>query len=236
MPELVIARFFTHSTLNPARSEKEGRPIYDDLECVEITHPGDKLARKVFPAHEVWKYRANAAGVREPVTHAMRFPEQYRDFRDGAAQSTSGTPIEELPFLSQGKRFELKALNVYTAEALAGLDGQPLKQLGMGGRQMRNQARAYLENAAANAGTSRLAAENARLQQEIERLKAARPEGEGGSPGGETSFFAEMGEEALKQWIRDAGGPRPRDDASRETLVAAAEEINARLKAKQQKG
>ena len=63
----------------------------------------------------------------------------------------AGTPLSELTFLSQGKRLELKALNIHTAEALASLDGGPLKMLGIGGREMKNQAAAYLAKAAGNA-------------------------------------------------------------------------------------
>ena len=45
-----------------------------------------------------------------------------------------------LPFLTEASRAELRALNIYTVEALAAIDGQELKNLGHGGRDMKNKA------------------------------------------------------------------------------------------------
>src|SRR4030095_3993846 len=97
--------------------------------------------------------------------------EHYKAFREGQARAQSGTPIEELPFLSAAKRAELKALNIHTAEALAQLEGTPLTRLGMGGREMKNHAQAYLEPAKEGAMDAKLAAQNARLKDELEKMR-----------------------------------------------------------------
>jgi hypothetical protein len=75
------------------------------------------------------------------VTYAEVYNEQYRKFKAGQQQTVSGTPLSEAPFLTEGKRRELRALNIHTVEQLAGLDGANLKTLGMGGREWKNQAR-----------------------------------------------------------------------------------------------
>src|SRR5262249_21372308 len=140
-------------------------PIFKDMECVEIRMAANKQTVAVFPAHDTWKWDV-IDGINQPITYAMRFPEQYKRFKANEAQAMSGTPLEELPFITQAKRSELKALSIHTAEALASLEGNPLKQLGMGGRELKNQAQAYLDRSTDSAAVTRLAAE-------VEQLKAA---------------------------------------------------------------
>jgi hypothetical protein len=219
------AIFKMNSTLNPAKSKTAGRPIYDDMEICEIRTAGDRNSVKVFPAHEVSHHDETAeGGSGEPVTYAMRFPEQYKRFKDGTTQSQTGTPLEELPFLTQGKRYELKALNVHTAEALASLDGNPLKQLGIGGRELKNQAQAYLDTANKTANVTKLASENESLRQQIEAMRRdmAAPVAVEAEP----SQFDAMDDEQLKAFIADKSGSRPRGQPSHSTLVRMAEELS----------
>ena len=217
----LAAIFKTHATLNEAKTKTSGRPIYDDMEICEIRTAGDRQLVRVFPAHEVSHWDETPEGDREPVTYAMRFPDQYRRFKDGHTQSQTGTPLEELPFLTQGKRYELKALNVHTAEALASLDGTPLKQLGGGGRELKNQAQAYLDTAEKTADTTRLASENEILRQRIAQMELdAAPKTQS-----QPSKFEDMDDEALKAWIAETSGSRPRGQPSHATLVRMCEEI-----------
>ena len=60
---------------------------------------------------------------RSTVTYAERFARQYQQFKAQAAQTKSGTPLEYAPFLTEARRAELRALNIYTVEALAAIDG-----------------------------------------------------------------------------------------------------------------
>jgi hypothetical protein len=220
----LVAIFKTHSILNAAKTKEAGRPIYEDMEICEIRTAGDRQSIKVFPAHEVSHHDETAdGGSGEPVTYAMRFPEQYKRFKDGTTQSQTGTPLEELPFLTQGKRYELKALNVHTAEALASLDGNPLKQLGLGGRELKNQAQAYLDTADKTANVTKLASENESLRQQIEAMRRdlAKP-----VEPVEPSQFDAMDDEQLKAFIADKSGSRPRGQPSHATLVRMAEELS----------
>lgn len=219
----LVAIFKTHSVLNEAKSKTAGRPIYDDMEICEIRTAGDRQSIKVFPAHEVSHHDETAeGGSGEPITYAMRFPEQYKRFKDGTTQSQTGTPLEECPFLTQGKRYELKALNVHTAEALASLDGNPLKQLGIGGRELKNQAQAYLDTANKTADTVKLAQENELLRQQVEALRRDLLKPVEAEP----SQFDAMDDEQLKAFIADKSGSRPRGQPSHATLVRMAEELS----------
>jgi len=217
----LVAIFKTHSVMNEAKSKTAGRPIYDDMEICEIRTAGDRQSIKVFPAHEVSHH--DDEGV--PITYAQRFNEQYLRFKDGNTQSQSGTPIEELPFLTQGKRLELKALHVHTAEALASLDGTPLKQLGLGGRELKNQAQAYLDTANKTADVTKLASENELLRQQIADLRRDLTNAPVPVEDEPTQFEA-MDDEQLKAFIADKSGSRPRGQPSHATLVRMAEELS----------
>jgi len=220
----VMPTFKIHSNPNPAKSKAAGRPIYDDMEVCEIRLAGNRNTVGVFPAHDVWKWRDTAMGDREPVTYAMRFNDQYLAFKSNHAQVSNGTPLEELTFLPQGKRMELKALNVHTAEALAGLDGQPLKNLGMGGRELKNQAQAYLDSAAGNADIVKLASENETLKAQIEEMKAnTSPE-----VTDRASPYADEDDDTLKEVYKAATGAYPRGQCSHATLVRMCDEIAAK--------
>lgn len=227
--DLIVPRFFVHTVLDNKLTKENGRPMFKDIECVEIRMAANKQTVAVFPAHEVWEW-GEIDGVRQEITYAMRFPEQYKRFKANEAQAMSGTPLEELPFLTQAKRSELKALSIYTAESLASLDGMPLKQLGMGGRELKNQATAYLAKATDSALVTRQAAEIEALKATIAGLQATPT-----APVSiEDSPFNDMDDEALKVWISDATGSRPRGNPSHETLVRMATEINDELKAKKE--
>ena len=249
---LVVPVFKIHTVPNEARSRAMGRPQFDDMEIVEIRMAGNKQTVGVFPAHEVWKWEDKPDGSREPVTYAMRWADIYHKFKANEAQVQSGTPLSEAPFLSQAKRYELKALNIHTVEALAALDGTPLKTLGIGGREMKTQAQAYLAKAEGSAVETRLAAENEDLRQQIADLQAqfaqfgksstakvAPAEAEDDAAAGEEdettgddqseSPFADWDDEDLKNWIADAQGSRPKGNPNHATLVRMADEINAEL-------
>lgn len=164
--------FKTLSVINEAESRKKGRPVYDDQEVCEIRFSANKQTVGVFPAHEQCEWAEDPiTNERVRITYAQKFNEQYKRFKAGAAQAASGTPVEELPFLTQGKRLELKALNIYTAEALAALDGNNLKMLGMGGRDLKNQAQRYLDNAAKSLDLSSVMSENEDLKRRLAELE-----------------------------------------------------------------
>ena len=164
---LVVPYFRTEAIQDDMASQAAGRPIFRDLEVCEIRIAGDRNFAPVVPAHSLWM-RVDG----EDVTYAQRWPRQYEQFRANLAQVADGTPLAELPFLTEAKRMELRALKIYTAEALAGLDGANLRVLGQGGRTLKTQAAAYLQNAAGAAPLAAMAAEIEALKAELAEAQA----------------------------------------------------------------
>lgn len=209
--ESLVTPFFKNvAQIDPHATKREGRPIYSDMEVCEVRIAGDRNFKPEFPAHSMWN-RVDG----EDITYAMRWPDQYARFKANSEQVASGTPLSELTFLTEAKRQELRGLKVYTAEALAAIEGKNLAALGGEGREWKTQATAYLSRASGSAETVRLAGE-------VELLKARIAEMTGADP---ADADTEADEKArLKSEIEAKGQPRPRGNPSVETLKRMLEE------------
>ena len=104
-------------------------------------------------------------GEQVKISYAERFRRQYNQFKSHSTQTKSGTPLTYATFLTEARRAELRAQNIYTVEALAAIDGQELKNLGQGGREMKNAAMEYIEE-------TQSGAVNTQMQAELEMLRA----------------------------------------------------------------
>jgi len=226
--------FYMDSVQNKRLSEEEGRPIYEDMEMVKIQAAGDPKSTFTGLAH-------GASSVRDPhtnrrVTYAELHEGPYAAFKKGIDFKGTGTPLSELPFIGVSKAKELAALEIHTAEALAGLDGANLNRLGMGGRDLKNKAQAWLDGASGANDFSKIAGENDALKKQMEALQAQMA-ALSGTPAKEQeppkntadSQFAAWADEDIGNWIADMGGERPHHKCSHETVVAKADALNAKL-------
>jgi hypothetical protein len=224
----VVAIFRNHTMKNEGKSIQAGRPMYDDMEVVELRFAGSKTV-SVFPASAFSHWEVDdESGEQRTVTYAERFPRQYQQFRAKEHQTKAGTPLDYLPFLSEGRRAELRALNIYTAEALASVEGAELKNLGPGGRDWKNQATAYLEGNSEQARLMRLEAEvetlkarNQVLEDDIEaRIKDPR-----------IGEYEAMSDAQLRDHVKALTGVDPKGNIPRKTLIRMAEEHKAKAAA-----
>lgn len=215
---LVIPIFKILTNKNDAKSREAGRPIFEDMEVVEVRFAGDRNKISVFPALAECGEAQDEDGNTRKITYAERWSDQYKRFKAKQQQVAEGTPVDELPFLTQAKRAELKALSIYTAEALAALDGLPLKNLGQGGRDLKNQAQAYLDNAKGSADVVKMASKIADLEALVAELRADKP-------ATSTSEFQSWESDQIKDWIEQKIGERPKGNPSHATLVKRADEI-----------
>lgn len=202
---MVVPFFKTDAVYQEAASKAEGRPIYKDVELVEIRIAGERNYSPTFPAHEVWKHING-----EPVTYAERFPKEYALFAAGREQIADGTPLSELPFLTEGERATLRRLKVYTAESLASLEGTNLKALGPKAREFKTQAEAYLNRASGASQSVALAAEVEALKAQLAELNAA--------PATPAVDDEAAEKERIKSMIAEATGNRPKGNPSLTTL------------------
>lgn len=223
-PHLHIT-FFSEATENKAKSLEAGRPIFEDREFVRIKFAGDKYRELVAPASEC---EIRHPDTNLPWSYKDRFPKHYAAFKDGQDFQGDGTPLSELPFLTESKRAELRAVAIHTAEALAGLDGALLTRLGMGGRALKDQATAWLSKAQGAALETKLAGQNAELREQMKLMQEQIAELTGKKPNvpeAGPKAMAEATDAELKDFIKETTGEPVRGNPSRATLEAKVKAI-----------
>lgn len=151
----LFVEFFTDAVKNIAKSESEGRPIFEDVVYISISFPGDRTKKIVRPASDEDK---------------NRFSRHWEAFQRGeTGQNIQGTRLEQWPILSRSEIAELKALGIMTVEQLAALPDSALNWFGA--REYRTKALAYIEMAKDSAIVTKFAKENEELKSEIDQLK-----------------------------------------------------------------
>ena len=221
-----LVALFKHLAIkNEAKSAEAGRPIYDDAEVCEIRAPGSRNV-SVFPAFAVSHWSGDHYGGEQvKVTYAERFQHQYRQFKMEQAQTKSGTPLQHAPFLTEARKAEMRAQNIYTVEQLAAIEGAELKNLGPGGRELKNKAEEYMAEAKVNAPNLKMAdeleqmrARNAILEEDMKSLKA-REEAKSENADAE---YDDMSLDQLRELITTNTGHAPHGALNRKTLVRMA--------------
>jgi len=129
-------------------SIKEGRKVYADVENVIITPMGDNKTQVIKETGE-W-----LAHLRERRHHNMisenylEFCEKsYKAWKSKRAAPVSGTPIEQWPQVGPAEVKMILDANFRTVEDLAQANDEGLGLIGMGARNLKKKAAAYLQSA-----------------------------------------------------------------------------------------
>jgi len=211
----LIVVFHNKSVRDEAATAKAGRPIHIDREECEIRVPGSRDTQWHL-AHEMSAHgwvTDPLTGNQKQITYAERFPRQYKQFKAREAQTAVGTPLAYAPFLTEARRAELQALNIYTLEALAHIDGQELKNLGLGGRELKNQAEEFISASARGAASHQLVqqhdADVARMQAMEEDIRVLQERLRAAVDQKVPDQFADMNEQQLRDYITAQTGRTP---------------------------
>lgn len=162
--------FYSRPMQNEFESEKQGRPIFADVDFVKIFVPGDTTTVLDVPVRE---------------EHKKRFPLHWAHYQNkhGGDSKEIGTPLSQWSRLSPAQVEELRALKFYTVENVAGASDANLQKLGMvagmSAYAFRDHAIRFLtlakDDAATQAAEERakaLEAENAKLREETTKALA----------------------------------------------------------------
>lgn len=154
----LLVRFFMHPRKDKEASEKEGRPIYKDVEHIDIKIVGNRNAGACRPATEMDR---------------RRFPDHYRAFKDRtSAPEDMGTPLTEWPPCSRSMAEELAFFNVKTVEQLAVMADSQVGQF-RGLFSMKEKAKKWLEAVEKEKPISDLQKQLDQLAKENEELRIA---------------------------------------------------------------
>jgi hypothetical protein len=153
--------FYPKAVQNNFLSEKEGRPIFDDVDFVKIKPPGDPTLEIDRPAREDDK---------------KRFPQHwahYKNKREGDQRLVGKTPLSAWPLLTPAQGENLRALKFIAVEDIANASDLQLQSLGMAAgmspHALREHAQRFLNVASA---VSKESAAEARVKELEERLAA----------------------------------------------------------------
>lgn len=153
-PGGVYPRFYMEAVQDELASANAGHACYREEERVEIILPGNPLT---CPVHRV------------NDEHRFRWAREYAAFKEGIEAAPDGIPIEEWPILNRAQVMELRALKIRTVEQMSQLP-DTATQRAMGLAQLREKARAFLDDAAAIALTERVTKENDTLRNQVSTL------------------------------------------------------------------
>lgn len=121
-------------------SAKEGRPIFKEVEYIDIRIPGDRSSTVCRPA---------------TFHDKQRFPKHYEAFKERVEYREDGTPLTEWPLIPRTMVNELAFFNVKTVEHLVSMsDSNAQKFAGI--RTLQQKAKDWLDKVSGDAVESRL--------------------------------------------------------------------------------
>ncbi len=154
----LLVKFFIKPRQDTMQSEIEGRPVFKDVEYIDIKIPGNRNA-----------------GACRPATDAdrNRFPDHYRRFKDRVTDTRmEGTPLTEWAPMSRSLAEELSFFHVKTVEQLATMaDAQASRFMGL--MPLKQKAQLWLENAKKEKPMWEMDQKIRAQQAEIDDLKSA---------------------------------------------------------------
>ena len=143
----LLVKFFLREKQDHAATAKEGRPMFKDVDYIEIRTAGKRDALACRPA-----------------THAdkQRFPRHYDAFKSRTEMPTEGTPLSEWPMIPRSQVEELSFLHIKTVEQLIGMSDNDAAQM-RGGLTLKDKAKKFLEAS----DKTKLLAEKQQLQDRL---------------------------------------------------------------------
>lgn len=158
----LFVEFYQDAILNSFKSEETGHPVYDEVDMINIMTVGNKTTFK----NKV-KMVSDANGLSDPE----RFPAQWAAYKAQKEQLPDGMPLAEWPAITKAHALNLRGLKVFTVEQLAEIPDNNIDFLGLGGRTLRDKAKAWLARSIDTGEISRLIARIDALETDNKMLK-----------------------------------------------------------------
>ncbi len=128
--ENLAVKFFNRPKMDQAASKEQNRPIFKDVDYVEIRQPGNKSAVVCRPARDMDK---------------QRFSKHWEAYKTRTAtREVEGTPLEEWPQISRSQVEELRFFNIFTVEQLVNISDSNGQKI-MGLNMLKQKAQEFLD-------------------------------------------------------------------------------------------
>lgn len=212
----VIPQFYMDTEVDGMETRKQGKPVYKNVEMVHVIFAG-----------------SNGQTIRRKVLaeDMQRWPQHYKAFKEGNADDEfiQGTPVTQAPFLSRAQAQTLRARNISSVEQLANLNDGQIMDLGMGGRQLVNDARRFLKAQSGTADTVSMMRKLEELEREVSRLNTQNSTLEGQLNASERAVelaAAVAGRNVTPEQIQANFTPSPEDEPTDPAMDAMLLEMN----------
>jgi hypothetical protein len=154
----LTVRFTMEAEQQMEESEKQGRPIFKEVEYVTIWVDKDNVNHRPVRYYD-----------------KILWPDQYKAFKNNQEQPQAGTFLDSLPYLSKAQVAELNAHGVKTAEQLVALPDSTGQKI-MAFQNMKQRTQRFLDALAGAAPAQKLAAELEQRDSQIRALQQALQE------------------------------------------------------------
>lgn len=140
-----VVRFERMAVQDMEASKTEGRYVAKDVDIACVTAAGSRDVYKQKVPQWLAQLQRDSNEGRLPPTWVRQYEESYKAWQSGQEMPLHGTPIKGWGMISASRQEELIRISVLTVEALAQLNDEGTGRLGMGGRQLKQKAAAWLE-------------------------------------------------------------------------------------------
>lgn len=107
-----------------------------------------------------------------PGEWVRHFREKYQAFKAGQAEPELGLSVRQWPSLSKAQAENLIAAGVRTVEDVATMNEPTMQRVGMGARELKGKAKAYVESRDQNKAAEQITALQAQLGDRETRIEA----------------------------------------------------------------
>lgn len=173
-PKPPYVEFEVRPVEDRSASESEGKLVYKDVIFAIVTPAGtrDRLEKVA----EEWIVGLEEGAKQERIPSS--WPEGYRrkleSFKNNQEVSVDGTPIQHMTTLSPAQVKNCLNANVRTIEDLASATEEAMSRIGMGGRDLKQKAKAWLDAVDAKGKPAQelndLRVKNADMETQLEAL------------------------------------------------------------------
>lgn len=168
--------FETRAVEDRAASIEAGHYVARDVDFALVTPRGSKDRVERVVSEWFTNLKKEAANGRFPAEWLRSIESGYKDWKEGRETAVDGTSIKNWPILGPSQIVMLQQVGVRSVEDLAAANEELITRLGMGGRALVEQAKAWLESSSdvgkVSADINALRVENTQLKEQNKELLA----------------------------------------------------------------
>lgn len=161
-----MVRFETRAVEDKVASRESGGVIYKDVDWVMVTPPYSKDCFESKAKTWFETVEKNVRNGRTPPEWRDHWKKTYENWKKGEEAPINGTSVKNWSAITKAQCKTLLIANIFTIEDLAIANDEGVRRLGMGGVDLKNKARAYVQ---ATKDTGPLVMENAALKKQVDQ-------------------------------------------------------------------